>query len=84
MTTTLHRTDTFLKRAVINELLWATDVDSVRIGVAVSGGAVTLSGEVKTYPEGHFAIYVDDAFERVVADQLAFLDKHLKPAIGSE
>ncbi|WP_445162578.1 alpha/beta hydrolase [Mycobacterium sp. Dal123C01] len=35
-------------------------------------------GEVKTYPEEHFAIYVDDAFERVVADQLAFLDKHLK------
>jgi pimeloyl-ACP methyl ester carboxylesterase len=35
-------------------------------------------GEVRTYPEGHFAIYVDDAFERVVADQLAFLDKHLK------
>jgi dienelactone hydrolase len=35
-------------------------------------------GEVKRYPEGHFAIYVDDAFERVVADQLAFLDKHLK------
>ena len=41
-------------------------------------------GEVKTYPEGHFAIYVDDAFERVVADQLAFLDKHVKPATGSE
>jgi dienelactone hydrolase len=41
-------------------------------------------GEVKTYPEGHFAIYVDDAFERVVADQLAFLDKHLKPTTGSE
>jgi uncharacterized protein len=35
-------------------------------------------GEVRMYPEGHFAIYVDDAFERVVADQLAFLDKHLK------
>jgi pimeloyl-ACP methyl ester carboxylesterase len=41
-------------------------------------------GEVKTYPEGHFAIYVDDAFERVVADQLAFLDKHVKLATGSE
>ncbi len=39
-------------------------------------------GEVRTYPEGHFAIYVDDAFERVVADQLAFLDKHLKPEGG--
>ncbi|MGO9284461.1 MAG: alpha/beta hydrolase [Mycobacterium sp.] len=35
-------------------------------------------GEVRMYPEGHFAIYVDDAFERVVADQLAFLDQHLK------
>ncbi len=34
-------------------------------------------GEVKTYAEGHFAIYVDAAFEQVVADQLAFLDKHL-------
>jgi uncharacterized protein len=32
------------------------------------------------YPEGHFAIYVDEAFERVVADQLAFLDRHLNPA----
>ncbi|MFZ1175926.1 MAG: alpha/beta fold hydrolase [Mycobacterium sp.] len=37
-------------------------------------------GEVRVYPQGHFAIYVDDAFERVVADQLAFLDRHLKPA----
>ena len=37
-------------------------------------------GEIKLYPEGHFAIYVDDAFDRVVADQLAFLDKHLKGA----
>lgn len=37
-------------------------------------------GEVKVYPEGHFAIYVDDAFERVVADQVAFLDRHLKAA----
>ncbi len=35
-------------------------------------------GEVRLYPEGHFAIYVDDALERAVADQLAFLDRHLK------
>lgn len=35
-------------------------------------------GEVRLYPEGHFAIYVDDAFDRVVADQIAFLDKHLR------
>ncbi|HEX7323619.1 MAG TPA: alpha/beta fold hydrolase [Mycobacterium sp.] len=37
-------------------------------------------GEVTLYPEGHFDIYVGDAFERVVADQIAFLDKHLKAA----
>ncbi|BBX64519.1 alpha/beta hydrolase [Mycobacterium saskatchewanense] len=37
-------------------------------------------GEVRTYPEGHFAIYVGDAFERVVADQIDFLDRHLKGA----
>ncbi|OBI66298.1 alpha/beta hydrolase [Mycobacterium sp. E796] len=37
-------------------------------------------GEVRMYPEGHFEIYVGDAFERVVTDQLAFLDRHLKRA----
>jgi dienelactone hydrolase len=40
--------------------------------------AAAPRGEVKLYPEGHFEIYVDDAFERVIADQLAFLDKNLK------
>jgi dienelactone hydrolase len=40
--------------------------------------ATAPRGEIKLYPEGHFDIYVDDAFERVVADQLGFLDKHLK------
>ena len=35
-------------------------------------------GTVKRYPEGHFDIYVGDAFERVVADQLEFLDRNLK------
>jgi dienelactone hydrolase len=37
-------------------------------------------GEVKLYPEGHFEIYVGDAFERVIADQLVFLEKNLKSA----
>jgi len=32
-------------------------------------------GEVMSYPDGHFAIYVGDAFERVVADQVAFLQR---------
>lgn len=34
-------------------------------------------GEVVLYEAGHFGIYVGDAFERNVADQLAFLAKHV-------
>ena len=34
-------------------------------------------GEVKLYPDGHFDIYVGDAFERVVGDQIAFLTRHV-------
>lgn len=33
--------------------------------------------EAKAYPYGHFDIYFDEPFERVVADQTAFLLKHL-------
>ena len=43
-----------------------------------SNAAMAPRGEVKLYSEGHFEIYVDDAFERVTADQIEFLDKNLK------
>lgn len=36
-------------------------------------------GEVKLYPEGHFEIYLGQPFERVIADQLAFLTRHVPP-----
>lgn len=36
-------------------------------------------GETKLYPDGHFDIYVGDAFERVITDQLAFLRRHVPP-----
>ncbi len=39
--------------------------------------ATAPRGEVKLYPEGHFEIYVGDAFERVIADQLEFLGRAL-------
>jgi osmotically-inducible protein OsmY len=51
MTQTLHRTDAELKDAVADELGWTPSVNSDHIGVAVDNGAVTLSGEVNTYPE---------------------------------
>lgn len=37
-------------------------------------------GEIKLYPEGHFDIYVADAFEHVVADQIRFLTTHVAPS----
>ncbi|BBZ11205.1 alpha/beta hydrolase [Mycobacterium branderi] len=60
-------------------LFCVCETDSVApAGPTLRYAAKAPKGEVKVYPEGHFAIYVDDAFECVVADQIAFLDKHLK------
>ena len=51
MTQTHEKTDSALKSAIISELAWTAGVDSAHIGVAVTDGAVTLSGEVENYPE---------------------------------
>ena len=42
--------------------------------------ATAPRGEIKLYPEGHFEIYVGDAFERVLTDQLEFLQRNLLKA----
>ncbi|MFI8565336.1 alpha/beta hydrolase [Rhodococcus sp. NPDC078407] len=36
-------------------------------------------GEIKTYGAGHFEIYLGEAFETVVADQIAFLTRTVPP-----
>lgn len=60
-------------------LFCVCEADSVApAGATLRHAAKAPRGEVRLYPEGHFAIYIDDAFDRVVADQLAFLDKHLR------
>ncbi len=62
-------------------LFCVCDTDSVApAGPTLRYAARAPRGTVKRYPEGHFDIYVGDAFERVVADQLEFLDRHLKTA----
>lgn len=43
--------DVELKSAILAELSWVPSVSSTHIGVAVSEGAVTLSGEVDSFPE---------------------------------
>jgi osmotically-inducible protein OsmY len=43
--------DTALQADVLDELEWAAGINAARIGVAVKGGVVTLSGEVDSYAE---------------------------------
>ena len=39
-------------------------------------------GEVRRYDAGHFDIYIGDDFERVIADQIAFLRRHVPSRIA--
>jgi osmotically-inducible protein OsmY len=55
MTQTLHRTDADLKSAISDELAWTPGINHTNIGVAVNRGAITLSGEVESYPEKRLA-----------------------------
>ena len=43
------RTDRELQQAVLSELDWTPEVDASHIGVAVTSGAVTLTGEVPSF-----------------------------------
>jgi dienelactone hydrolase len=43
---------------------------------ALAAAAKAPRGEVRHYDAGHFDIYVGETFERVVGDQIAFLEKH--------
>lgn len=59
-------------------LFCVCETDSVApAGPTLRYAAQAPRGEIKRYPDGHFDIYVDGAFDRVVADQITFLDKHL-------
>lgn len=51
MTSSQDQSDHDLKAAVVSELRWMPSVNSTNVGVAVRDGAVTLSGEVGSYPE---------------------------------
>jgi fermentation-respiration switch protein FrsA (DUF1100 family) len=51
---------------------------------AVRAARRAPQGELITYPIGHFDIYVGEPFERAVADQIAFLERHLRPTRRAE
>jgi pimeloyl-ACP methyl ester carboxylesterase len=46
---------------------------------AVAAAARAPWAQVRRYPGGHFDIYSGDGFERAVADQIAFLQRVLRP-----
>ena len=48
---------------------------------AIRMGERAPRGEVLRYPVGHFEIYVGEPFERAVADQTAFLERHLASVV---
>lgn len=61
-------------------LLQICELDSVAPVSAVEKAAQLIrKSEVVRYPVGHFDVYFGAAFERSVADQQAFLVKHLRP-----
>ena len=56
MTLNLPKTDHDLKAAIVDELAWTPSVNADRVGVSLDAGAVTLSGQVETYPEKDNAV----------------------------
>ncbi|MHA7649418.1 alpha/beta hydrolase [Mycobacterium sp. ML4] len=76
-----HRPGRHVARITCPILLCVCETDTVAPAAATLRHARTARrGEVRCYPEGHFDIYVGVAFDRVVADQIAFLHQHV-PAV---
>ena len=78
-TITAYRPGRAAKKVGSPILFCVCDTDSVTPPAETLAYARTApKGEIKTYPAGHFDIYLGDAFEAVVADQVEFLTRHLK------
>lgn len=64
-------------------LFYVCDPDSVAPDKAtLKHAARAPRGEVITYPAGHFEIYVDPHFDKVITDQIDFLRRHV-PVAGA-
>jgi osmotically-inducible protein OsmY len=78
MTPSLHPTAHQLKTQIVDELTWTPDVTADHIGVAVTDGSVTLSGEVTSYLEKTAAVRATLRLRGVtaVADELVVNHPH--------
>jgi uncharacterized protein len=67
-------------------LLCVGEADRVaRPGPAIAAARRAPLGELRTYPGvDHFDVYDGPEFEAVVADELAFLRRHLMPGAGAD
>lgn len=66
------------RNSKVPALLCVCDEDSVApAGATLKHAARMPLAQVRRYPLGHFAIYAGEGFERVIADQLAFLRQTL-------
>ncbi len=64
---------------IVPPVLFAMAEDDAVTPVAFARDAAarTPNAEVRTYPGGHFDIYVGETFELAVSDQVEFLTRHL-------
>lgn len=74
----LHHPGRYARQVRCPILFAVCDDDSVApAGPTLRYARRAPRGEVIRYPVGHFAIYRGEPFERAIADQLAFLQRHL-------
>lgn len=74
----LYRPGTKAGRVTCPALWSIADHDSLcPAGRTAAQAAKAPRGEIIRYPLNHFDIYIGDAFERAVTDQLEFLTRHL-------
>ena len=74
----LYRPGRAAARVKAPHLYCICEHDSVAPAKAAhSAAARSPRAEVRSYPMGHFDVYVDEPFERAVADQTDFLVRHV-------
>jgi fermentation-respiration switch protein FrsA (DUF1100 family) len=78
LTLPAYRPGTATERLGMPLLVCVADADrTTPPGPAVRAAERAPRGELRRYPVGHFAIYLGETFEQVVADQVDFLSRYV-------
>ena len=80
LTAALYRPGLKADRLPCPILIQIADRDAVAPPAAAQDAAWLATGraEVRTYPVGHFDVYLGESFEQSVSDQIYFLGRHLR------